>query len=490
MRAVLRTFVLCASSAAALLSGGLARAQGVAAADGGASPSPGAAAGVEATEVVAPFPPDLVGLLDRSFASLSFHELDNGVRVALDPTDSTVVSIAVAVEVGVRDQPRGWSGLAHMAEHLHFHSRAGAPRHYLDTLEDLGAIHVNGVTGRDRTVFFETLPHARLRAALWLEAERFARVLEELDPLAIAEERLIVSRERAVRETSGSLAPSLTYVELYGDAHPYGRAVVETEGDLAAIDMPTMQSFLQQAYTPPRLSIAISGRFDPVETLSYLRETFGALRPAGPPLPLPEPVLPALDRTRRVRVEAPVPSDAMIVMWPSPAYGTEADAALDLVASVLRRRLVTALGARGLSVQVRQESAELASTFVISVAVPDRTAPSWTLETIDGVIATLSSEPVGEDEVERARRDALTGLVATHVRASSRAVSLARATRSFASGRYDPREDARRYVGLTAADVHAATRRYLVGDRRLLVEVEADPSAPLGGRRVTYVMIR
>ncbi len=312
MRATVGAFVLCATAAAAQPCGGRARAQAVGAEDAGSAPS--SATAVRDDEPVAPAQPreGLVSVLEQSFANVSFHQLDNGVRVVLDPTDERLVGVAVGVAVGRRDQPRGWSGLAHMAEHLHFHPRAGAPRHYLDTLEDLGAIHVNGVTSRDRTVYFEALPQAQLRAGLWLEADRFAHVLDELDARAIAEERLIVTRERSVRETSGTLAPGLTYVELFGEQHPYGRSEIETAEDLAAIDLPTMQSFLQQTYIPARLSVAISGRFDPDLTLVYLRETFGALRASGPTLPLPDPVAPVLRGTRRVQVEAPVPSDALI----------------------------------------------------------------------------------------------------------------------------------------------------------------------------------
>ena len=141
--------------------------------------------------------------LARTFAALRRHELDNGVHVVLDPYGATqLVTVAVSVSVGSRDQPVGWTGLAHLAEHLMFRARASQPVHFVDRMERLGALVANGMTERDRTVYFETVPTAALDEVLWSEAERFAHVLGELDVADVAQEREIVLRERAIREAN------------------------------------------------------------------------------------------------------------------------------------------------------------------------------------------------------------------------------------------------------------------------------------------------
>ena len=306
-----------------------------------------AAPAVGRAQTLPPATSPFVELLDRSFEELSSNRLDNGVQVILDPSDRALVSVAIAVSVGRRDQPPGWGGLAHLAEHLMFRTE-GPMRTWFGALEDRGAMGVNGFTSADRTVFVATLPADRLHELLWLEARRFASVVERVDARTLDEERSIVLRERSVRASASLIAPESVYRELYGTDHPYMRALTEPEGDLAAIDVPTMRRFLQGAYSPDRITVAISGGVDVAPTLELIQQTFGQLRPSIAPELRATVDPPRLDRSRELRIEAPVPHDAVLLIWPSPAYGTPDDAALDLAAHILEQRLTTHLGARGL----------------------------------------------------------------------------------------------------------------------------------------------
>jgi len=99
--------------------------------------------------------------------------LDNGLRVVLAPDrQAPVVAVAVLYDVGIRSEPEGRTGFAHLFEHLMFQGSAT-----LDKLEHFKYVQsaggtLNGSTHLDYTNYFEMLPSSALERALFLEAAR------------------------------------------------------------------------------------------------------------------------------------------------------------------------------------------------------------------------------------------------------------------------------------------------------------------------------
>ncbi len=428
--------------------------------------------------------------LTRSFASLRRHELENGAHVVLDPYgEAQLVTVAISVSVGSRDQPVGWTGLAHLAEHLMFRARASEPVHFIDRMERLGAIVTNGMTERDRTVYFETVPSAALDEVLWLEAERFAHVLTELDAEAVSREREIVLRERAIREAGRRIGPSLLDRELYPEGHPYAGAHAEQQADLAAIGLPEMRSFLQRAYVPSHLTITVSGRFDAERALARITEVFGALRAAAPPLEPPTAQVPRLDEERRLLIDMPRATDQLSVIWPTPPYGTDDDAALDIAARLLQWDVQERLDEHGLTVAARQASSDVSSELYVLVEVPRRFGTQIPRDAIDEALGERHARAPSGADLESARLAVLENVALSATSRSDRALMLSRRPGGFASGFYDPVADIGRYDALDPAAVRAAFRRWLPISRRLLVSLNASARAPFEGRLVTRVVV-
>ena len=429
--------------------------------------------------------------LARTFAALRRHELDNGVHVVLDPYGATqLVTVAVSVSVGSRDQPVGWTGLAHLAEHLMFRARASQPVHFVDRMERLGALVANGMTERDRTVYFETVPTAALDEVLWSEAERFAHVLGELDVADVAQEREIVLRERAIREANRRIGPSLLDRELYPEAHPYARAGLEDAADLAAVGLPEMRSFLQRAYVPSHLTITVSGCFEPDHALARVTELFGVLRAAAPAIEPPPIQIPSLEAEHRLLIDVPHSTDQLSVVWPTPPYGTAEDAALDVAGRLLERDVQDLLDEHGLTVVARQVSADVSSEFVVVVQVPRRFGTQIPRDAIDAALRARHARPPAAVERERARAELLQGIASRASSRTDRALALSRRPPAFESGAYDLAGDVARYDALDPAAVHAVFRQWLPLTRRLLVSLNASPRAPFEGRLVTRLVIR
>src|SRR5918996_6260814 len=108
--------------------------------------------------------------------------LRNGLRVVLAPDRSApVVTVAVYYDVGIRSEPEGRTGFAHLFEHLMFQGSASLEKlaHFRYVQSSGGTF--NGTTHFDYTNYFEALPSNALERGLFLEADRMRgpRITEE-----------------------------------------------------------------------------------------------------------------------------------------------------------------------------------------------------------------------------------------------------------------------------------------------------------------------
>src|SRR5918994_4653728 len=108
--------------------------------------------------------------------------LANGLRVVVAPDPSApVVGVAVVYDVGIRSEPQGRTGFAHLFEHLMFQGSENLEKlAHFRYVQASGGVF-NGSTHLDYTDYYETLPSNALERALFLEADRMRgpRLTEE-----------------------------------------------------------------------------------------------------------------------------------------------------------------------------------------------------------------------------------------------------------------------------------------------------------------------
>ena len=112
------------------------------------------------------------GIAPSSYA-VERATLRNGLRVVLAPDRSSpVVGVAVYYDVGIRSEPEGRTGFAHLFEHLMFQGSVslGKMEHIRYVQSSGGSL--NGSTRLDYTNYYEALPSNALERALFLEADR------------------------------------------------------------------------------------------------------------------------------------------------------------------------------------------------------------------------------------------------------------------------------------------------------------------------------
>ena len=109
---------------------------------------------------------------------LDTFSLSNGLRVVVSEDHSTpVVAVNMWYHVGSASEEVGRSGFAHLFEHMFFEETEHLARGDMDRLVNRAGGVYNGTTNTDRTAYFEVLPANRVNLALWLHAERMARLI-------------------------------------------------------------------------------------------------------------------------------------------------------------------------------------------------------------------------------------------------------------------------------------------------------------------------
>jgi zinc protease len=420
------------------------------------------------------------------------YTLDNGLSVVLDPMPNLgSVAIAIVYRVGARDQQPGYTGLAHLTEHMMFEGSEHARGHFLDALDAMGATERNGMTERDRTTYYEVVPSEQLERALFLEADRMAFLLPALEESRIANQRAVVLRERSERVDLGGLGiiPGLLASVLYPAPHPYAE-LGEHRDDVEALRYEHIAWFIQTWYAPDNATLAVVGDFEPERARIAIERWFGPIRRSGErPQTTPMPTITQLDAERRLVVEAPVHRDELVVVWPTPAWGNPGDAELDLIAMELEGRLERRLvdTGRATAVDVRQGSYDMASEFLVSITTSRGQGTLEALEALDAELEELRTTPPSPTRVATLQRRMILRKIEALESPVFRATQLA--IRSTTGWEWSFAWQRNRYLALDGAALQRSLNDWLPSDRRLVLSLAAVRDAPIEGRVAVDITI-
>jgi zinc protease len=399
--------------------------------------------------------------------------LDNGLDVILDENHCTPrVAVFVEYHVGSRDQPAGYTGLAHTTEHLMFSWARGARRGAAERLDALGATEVIGETDADQTRYGEVVASTLLEAALAFESDRMGFLLDHIDDTALASARRVVLREGVDRDARWPVAgfEAMRAEVLYPEGHPY-RAVFERPDDVRALSLDHVRWFFQRWYVPSNATLVIVGDFEPRAALALVQRSFGGLaRVARPQRAATTPL--RAPRERGVIAATRARFDAIVMDYLVPAEGRAGSAELDLLADALEGGGVSRLGGQlsrdGVAqhLVVANVGGEFDSRFVVEAVASGDHSVRELLATIDTEVERLRAVPLSTAELDglRAVRRVRWRTTASSLEGRARVLaSIARRTQTESELRA---QDVDRYQSVTAASVHEAARRWLVSSQR------------------------
>ncbi|MBO3735483.1 M16 family metallopeptidase [Glycomyces niveus] len=345
-------------------------------------------------------------------------KLANGLRVVLAPDPGApVVGVAVVYDVGMRSEPEGRTGFAHLFEHMMFQGshNVGKAEHMRHVQSAGGTF--NGSTHIDYTDYFNLLPSNGLELALFLESDRMRgpAITEEnlANQVSVVKEEI---RVNVLNRPYGGFPwiklPPVMF-DTFANSHDgYGSFV-----DLDAATVDDAKSFFNAYYPASNAVLSVAGDFDLAQARELVERHFGSVeaRPAPVHPSFDEPDLSAERRVSYTDERATLPAAA--IAWRVPDPVTELDEFLPYVvlgelltdgdASRLVERLIhtdrTATAVAAHTTFMAEPFASRGPTVMLVQAfLPPGTVVDTVLGTVQEELARIA-EGVDEAELDRVK---------------------------------------------------------------------------------------
>ena len=411
--------------------------------------------------------------------------LENGLRVVLSPDRSApVVGVAVIYDVGIRSEPEGRTGFAHLFEHLMFQGSENLEKlaHFRHVQGAGGSF--NGSTHLDYTDYFEMLPSGALERALFLEADRMRgprltaeNLRNQID--VVKEEIRVNVLNRPYGGFPWLKLPPVMFSSFANEHDGYG-----SFGDLESATVEDAEQFFQRYYASGNAVLAVAGDFDVAQATILVERHFGDVpaRPAPQRPDFDEPDLPGERRDVYTDRLAPLPAVASGWRVPDPIGDFESYLPFVVLAEVLtdgdasrlverlvqRDRTATSMGGylgfMGDEYQVRNPTALLLQSHL-----PPGGDPEKVLRTIDEELDRLATGGLKPGELARTQ-----ARMATHLLRDTDAVlgrALPMAALEQQRGRPELLNELPRLVGEVSEAQIVAAAATLRPERRATIEL-------------------
>jgi predicted Zn-dependent peptidase len=347
--------------------------------------------------------------------------------VVLTPDRSApVIGVAVVYDVGIRSEPEGRTGFAHLFEHLMFQGSENLEKlAHFRYVQGAGGTF-NGSTHLDYTDYFETLPSNALERALFLEADRMRgpRLTEEnlRNQVDVVKEEI---RVNVLNRPYGGF-PWLNLPPVLFDTFPNAHDGYGSFDDLEGATVADAVDFFDRYYACGNAVLAVGGDLDVAETMTLIERHFGDV-PARPAPDRPDFAEPDLTTERRASITdrlAPLPAVASAWRVPDPIgafadylpYVVLAEVLTDGEASrlverlVQRDRVVTSIGGyvgfMGDPFDVRDPTA-----LLLQAHLPPGGDAEKVLGTVDEELDRLATDGLTEGELARTQARMATHLL-------------------------------------------------------------------------------
>lgn len=263
------------------------------------------------------------------------YKLKNGLTVLLHVDRSApIVSHHVWFRVGSRDEEPGYTGIAHLFEHMMFKgAKKYTGKQYNLLLEQNGA-SFNAFTSYDYTGYYVNLPSDKLDLVMDMESDRFKDLI--IAKSHLDSEREVVKEERRVRVDNsvfGALREAL-YATAF-KVHPYRWPIIGWMKDVNRIDEEKSKEFFGKFYSPNNAVLSIAGNFEKEEVKKLIEKYYGGWRKEENLTRVKYPQEPEQKGYRFQKIKRSVQSKTFSVAYPSTRAGSEDAYALDLLANIL-----------------------------------------------------------------------------------------------------------------------------------------------------------
>ncbi len=247
--------------------------------------------------------------------------LDNGLKVLVkEDHRAPVVVSQVWYKVGASYEVSGLTGISHALEHMMFKgTKKYAPGEFSRIISENGG-NENAFTSSDYTAYFQTLEKSRLPISFELEADRMRHLTLPADEFA--KEIEVVMEERRLRtEDSPESFAFETLMATAFQTSPYRQPIIGWMADLEAMTVDQLRDWYQRFYAPNNATLVVIGDVEAKKVLKLARKYFG-------PLPSseiePEKTLPETEQRgiKRVVIKRPAELPHLMMAYKTPSLNS------------------------------------------------------------------------------------------------------------------------------------------------------------------------
>jgi predicted Zn-dependent peptidase len=315
------------------------------------------------------------------------------------------VSIAAYVRAGSRLEAPEQTGMAHFLEHLTFKGTAAYPttRALSEAVEGVGG-SFNAATDREATVYWVRVPRRETERAMTVLGELICR--PSLDMAEIDREREVIVEEiRGYLDDPAEYAQILFQQAMFGST-ALGREICGEEADVRGLPADGIRGFWAATYRPGNAVVSVAGDLDHAEAVDLTARLFGRGNGVGRGFE-PAPSLPAGPRILTGKRDT---TQAQLCLGIPALPRDHLDAwALSILNVILgdgmsSRLFLSLVDRDALAYDVGSGIVEYADAGALQVTAgvdPGRIGRA--LDAILRELATLRDEPVGDDELRKAK---------------------------------------------------------------------------------------
>ncbi|MGB8959592.1 MAG: pitrilysin family protein [Candidatus Aminicenantales bacterium] len=337
--------------------------------------------------------------------------------------DAPTITATCGFKAGGVDDPPGFSGTAHLVEHLmhramndpfqnetlygdlarEYSKGGGADPQKIKDLEtkiaylekQIEDMELMAATTFDFVQYYGTFPSNQL--------ELFCRMGSELLkgrlPQGIMKERetLLTERKRAFDVSTGNFSEQIQALT-FGD-HPYGRSIAGRPDEIPAITPAVAMDFMTKHYIPKNCVLVFVGEIDPKALFPLIGKYFGNI-PRGEEPPLIKTSDRSAGHERRLVLEVETKTE-ILINFNKPAFPHRDDLISRVLGIVLTKGDSRKIGGE---VEVTWSPGERFDNAYGFSVVPDAGhAPEEVETALLRQLERLKTDPVSEDELRKAK---------------------------------------------------------------------------------------
>ena len=404
--------------------------------------------------------------------------LPSGVRVLTEEMPGQrSVTVGFWIAVGSRDEAEHQHGSTHFLEHLLFKGTQSRSALEIAAAFDAVGGESNALTGHEHTCYYARVLDTDLPMAVEVLTDMVTSAV--LDPHEMETERGVILEELAMAEDDPADVAHERFAGQVMDGHALGRPIGGTPGEIRAARRDDVHAHYRRWYRPEELVITAAGGLDHQRICTLVTEALGTsaweLAEGASPAP------------RRIGEEAEIPVRAGVeriskhVEQSQVILGGRGMSASDedrFALSVLHAILGGGMSSR-LFQEIRERRGLAYSTYSFSAAftdagyyglyagcLPERV--DQVTEVMAAELERLAEEPVGKQELLRAKGQLRGGTVLGMEESSSRMSRLGRA--ELVRGEFVDVSDTLEQLGaVRAEDIRRTAHRLLASPRATTV---------------------